>query len=216
MQTKQEIQYALKFQFITNDYSEISHEEQVKKVLEGGCRWIQLRIKEKSDAFYIETAKRIKKLCHDNNAVFIINDKVDIAKAIDADGVHLGKSDLSPLEAREILGSDKIIGGTANTFEDIEELSQQKVDYIGLGPFRFTTTKKVLSPVLGLTGYKEIIDKCIHSGLNTPIVGIGGVKQDDIKPLIGTGLYGVAVSSVLSEAVDINIQTKKFIQEINN
>lgn len=106
-------------------------------------------MKKNSKAEILQTGRLIKEICQYYNALFIVNDQVEIARQLDADGVHLGLEDMNPEEARKILGPDKIIGATCNTMEDIRLRAIQKVDYIGLGPFRYTTTKQKLSPVGG-------------------------------------------------------------------
>ena len=139
-------------QFITHKNERYGYVDGARMALLGGCRWIQLRMKDATDDEARPLAVEIKKLCKEYGAKFIIDDRVSLVKEIGADGVHLGKNDMPVDEARRVLGTDYIIGGTANTFEDIERLARQGADYIGCGPFRFTTTKKNLSPVLGLEG----------------------------------------------------------------
>ena len=131
-----------------------------------------------------------------------------------ADGVHLGKNDMPVDEARRLLGHDKIIGGTANTFEDIERLHRQGTDYIGCGPFRFTTTKKSLSPVLGLEGYKRIVSDMKAHGIDLPIVAIGGILKSDIADIMQTGVTGIAVSGGILNAESPTEEMKQFISLI--
>lgn len=167
--------------------------------LEGGCKWIQLRMKDASDDEVRLVASEVQPLCKQNDAIFLLDDRVELARELHADGVHLGKNDMPVDEARRVLGEEFIIGGTANTFEDIERLAQQGADYIGCGPFRFTTTKKNLSPVLGIEGYRSIMEKMRHAGINIPVVAIGGITASDIDDILATGVKGIAVSgSVLT------------------
>ena len=135
-------------------------------------------------------------------ATLIVDDRVDLAKAIGADGVHLGREDMPVAEARERLGEAFLIGGTANTFEDVERLCRAGVDYIGCGPFRFTTTKERLAPVLGLSGYASLMARMADAGLHTPVVAIGGVTCADVPALMATGVRGVAVSGAILRAAD--------------
>lgn len=128
---------------------------------------------------------------------------MDIALELDSDGVHLGKKDMSPLEARKILGYTKIIGGTCNTFEDIAERYRQQVDYIGLGPFRFTSTKKQLSPILGLEGYRHIMDACRRRASAFPYTPSAGYRKTTIRPILDTGVTGIALSSLLKNSDNI-------------
>ena len=143
-------------QFITHYNERYSYLDSVRIAREGGCRWIQLRMKDSSPEEILPIAEKALAMCREHNATFIIDDHVELAKQIKADGVHLGKLDMPIAEARRILGKDFLIGGTTNTFEDVLAHHKSGADYIGCGPFRFTTTKKNLSPVLGLEGYRHI------------------------------------------------------------
>ncbi|MDR1761477.1 MAG: thiamine phosphate synthase, partial [Bacteroidales bacterium] len=131
--------------FITHQTEKYSYVESTELALRGGCKHIQLRMKDAPLVEIEKTAHTVKKMCDEHNACFYIDDHVEICKNVQATGVHLGKMDMPPAEARKILGKDFIIGGTANTFDDIINLHRASVDYIGLGPFRFTETKKNLS-----------------------------------------------------------------------
>ncbi|MEG1587283.1 MAG: thiamine phosphate synthase [Bacteroidales bacterium] len=188
-------------QFITHTNDRYDTIEGVSQVLKGGCKWIQLRMKDAGKSEILKTAVILKEMCWNYQATLLIDDHVDICLEADLDGVHLGKNDMDPVQAREILGPSKIIGGTANTFEDIEYLIK-KVDYIGLGPFRFTRTKKQLSPILGLDGYSRIFEKCREKGYTLPVVAIGGIRKDDISAIRQTGANGIALSSAILSAVD--------------
>ena len=148
-----------KLQYITQDIPDRTHAELAGEACLHGISWVQFRSKLLKGDDLIKSALDVKNICTYYKSIFIINDYVRLAKEIKADGVHLGKSDITPIEARKILGSGFLIGGTANTFEDILSLHEQGVDYIGLGPFRFTETKKNLSPIFGIDGYKEIVSK---------------------------------------------------------
>ena len=186
-------------QFITHQNDCIGYAEGAKMALEGGCKWIQLRMKDATDDEVRSVAAEIQPLCKQNEAIFLLDDRVELVRELHADGVHLGKNDMPVDEARRVLGEEFIIGGTANTFEDIERLARQGADYIGCGPFRFTTTKKNLAPVLGLEGYRDIIEKMHRAGIDIPVVAIGGITASDIDDILATGVKGIAVSgSVLT------------------
>ncbi|MGN0212207.1 MAG: thiamine phosphate synthase [Muribaculaceae bacterium] len=187
-------------QFITNADNASDIVGQVKDVIAGGCRWVQLRMKNASKEEIMPVAEQLKKICTDSECILIIDDHVDIAKELALDGVHLGKTDMNPAEARAILGANPIIGVTANTFADIEAYSSLDVDYVGLGPFRYTTTKKNLSPILGIDGYKAIMQQCAENGIYLPVVAIGGIGYADIQAVMNTGVHGVAVSGSLINA----------------
>ncbi|MBE6312871.1 MAG: thiamine phosphate synthase [Bacteroidales bacterium] len=203
-------------QFITHRTERYDEFEQTQLVLDGGCRWIQLRMKDATLDEVKSMAARIKKLCEPYEAALIIDDHVEIAKETGADGVHLGKNDMPPLEARELLGGEPFIGGTANTFDDIKQLFLWGVDYIGLGPFRYTTTKKNLSPVIGLDGYRNIFAQCRDNGIATPIVAIGGITADDIPGIMQAGATGIALSGTILQAENISKETEKIINLIKN
>jgi len=188
----------------------------VEEACIGGIDWIQLRVKHTNDDDWKMIAEETKIICKKYNARLIVNDSVKLAKMVNADGVHLGKDDMPPDEARDLLGPDFIIGGTANTFEDIQRLAALKVDYIGLGPFRFTKTKTNLSPLLGLQGYLDIMKECVIENIKVPVIAIGGIKEGDVKELLSTGIYGIAVSSAISDSGDISATARAFIRKMKN
>jgi thiamine-phosphate pyrophosphorylase len=162
-------------QFISHQNEKMSYLDGIHEAITGLCGWVQLRMKDASDDEVRPIAYKVKEWCKIMNVTFIIDDRVELVKEVGADGVHLGKNDMPIAEARKILGDDFIIGGTANTFEDIKAHYEAGADYIGCGPFRFTTTKEKLSPILGLEGYKEIIQKMKAENIDIPIVAIGGI-----------------------------------------
>jgi thiamine-phosphate diphosphorylase len=196
-----------KLQFITNYLSATSHINQVKAVVATGVKWIQYRPKNASKVDILTEGQEIAAYCKQHSVVFIMNDFVDIAFELNADGIHLGKNDTSPKEARAILGNSKIIGGTANTAEDTINLINQGVDYVGLGPYKFTETKKNLSPVLGVKGYEDIIKDLNSKNIVIPIIAIGGIKSEDMIELLNTGVHGIAISSLISDASNIHEKT---------
>ena len=202
-------------QFITNETSQTAIIAQVQAVLAGGCKWIQLRMKNASRDEIIETAKALKPICAEAEAILVIDDHVDIAKDLELDGVHLGKSDMNVKEAREILGEKFIIGATANTLDDVMSFSPVDVDYIGLGPYKFTTTKANLSPIIELDSYANIVKVAANSKREIPIVAIGGIEHSDIERIMSTGVDGVAVSGAIINADDTTAATKQMIDQLN-
>jgi thiamine-phosphate pyrophosphorylase len=199
--------------YITQDITGVSHQELMMQVCKAGADWVQLRIKNKPYGELLEIGLQASRICAEHQAKLIINDSVAVAMAVNADGVHLGKTDMDPREARQILGAQSIIGGTANTFDDIEKLVEAGVDYIGLGPYRFTSTKKNLSPILGLEGYRKILAQCREKEITIPVIAIGGIKQEDVKLLMNEGLYGIAVSSAINLAPVISAAVRYFKNE---
>lgn len=203
-------------QFITHSNERYDHVEGAKLALQGGCRWIQLRMKDAMETDFLRAAKKIRRLCDEYHATFILDDHVEWVGLTCADGVHLGKNDMPVDEARKMLGRNRIIGGTANTFEDVERLSRQGADYIGCGPFRFTTTKKNLSPVLGLEGYRSITAQMKAHDIQLPIVAIGGILHQDIPAIMQTGVTGIAVSGAVLNAENPVEEMRLFISVTGN
>ncbi|MBR5003017.1 MAG: thiamine phosphate synthase [Bacteroidaceae bacterium] len=203
-------------QFITHQTPRYSYVEGAIEALNGGCKWIQLRMKEAAYDEICNAIEQLKPLCKEKGAILILDDYAELAAKLDIDGVHLGKNDMPPQEARNLIGEKYIIGGTANTIDDIKNLVAQGVDYIGLGPFRHTDTKKNLSPILGLDGYKNILSQCNEAGITTPIVAIGGIEPEDIPALMKTGISGIALSGTILRADHPAEATQNIITTLNN
>lgn len=187
-------------QFITHYTERYSYLDSAQIALEGGCRWIQLRMKNCPLSEVEAVGRQVKALCKEHDAIFIIDDYVELAQKLEADGVHLGKNDMPVAEARQVLGEGFLIGGTANTFEDIVRHYQGGADYIGCGPFRFTTTKQNLSPVLGLQGYASLMQQMKEADIHLPVVAIGGITRQDIPDILRTGVHGIALSGAVLHA----------------
>ena len=203
-------------QFISHYSERYSYLDSIQLALDGGCRWIQLRMKDANDDEVRPIAIEAQKLCRQYGATFIIDDRVALVSELGADGVHLGKNDMPISEARRLLGPDFIIGGTANTFEDAKAHYEASADYIGCGPFRFTTTKQKLAPVLGLDGYRHIISKLRAANIKIPVVAIGGITKADIPAILQTGITGIALSGTVLRADDPIEEMKHIINIINH
>lgn len=214
MEKLKRIQCLGRLQFISHYTEEVSYLEGCRMALEGGCRWIQLRVKGAPDEEVFPLAIQVQRLCKEHDAVFLIDDRVALVKEIGADGVHLGKNDMPVSEARQLLGEEYIIGGTANTMDDICALIGQGVDYIGCGPFRFTTTKEKLSPLLGAEGYRKLLEAMEEQQLTTPLVAIGGITLEDLPLLRSVGVKGFAVSGAILHAPDPVAATRQWIDTI--
>lgn len=187
-------------QFITHYNDRYSYVDSARMALEGGCRWVQLRMKGVDAELLEATAIEVKALCRSYGATFIIDDDVMLARRIEADGVHLGKEDMPIAEARKMLGNEYIIGATVNSFDDImAHIRSAHPDYFGCGPFRFTATKQRLAPTLGIEGYLNIMEQMRSEGIAIPLVAIGGITKGDIPDLMASGVSGIALSgSVLN------------------
>lgn len=195
-------------QYITNGNTPDEVAKEVAAVLQGGCRWVQVRMKDADNATVAVALEKVKPLCRAKNAILLVDDRVDLVKATDIDGVHLGQEDMPPDKARNILGPNVIIGSTANSLTDVQALDFTSIDYAGVGPLRYTTTKKRLAPVLGYNGFEEIMQ---WLGNRLPVVGIGGVTFADVLRLRLTGVAGVAVSGAIRNAPDPIAATSSFL-----
>ena len=199
-------------QFISHYTDQYSYLDSIRLALEGGCRWVQLRMKDASIHDFLRIGKEVRRLCDSYQATFILDDHVELVREIGADGVHLGKKDMPVAEARKTLGNDCIIGGTANTFDDVKMHYEASANYIGCGPFRFTTTKQGLAPVLGLEGYRSIIAQMSAEGIDLPMVAIGGITAEDIPALMQTGVSGIALSGAVLRAADPVAEMKRLTE----
>ncbi len=204
----------IKAQYITHYSDKYEPYQLAEMACKGGINCIQLRMKKAKHDEIIEQGLKIREICDKYNAIFILNDKVELVKTVNADGVHVGKDDMSVEKAREILGNDKIIGGTANTFEDILLHYKYGADYIGLGPYRFTKTKENLNAILARDGYMDIIEKCVNANIIIPIYAIGGIRVEDIRELSYTGISGIALSSVINNSENPIEKSKEIIKEL--
>lgn len=200
-----------RFHFLTQDLTQFTHQELAEIACKNGIQWLQLRVKNQNFDTYLQIAKDVKNICKYFNTTLIINDDVALCKAVNADGVHLGKNDMPVVKAREILGNKIIIGATANTLEDCIQHQKNGANYIGLGPYKFTSTKENLSSILGLQSYKQIVNAS-KGVIKIPIIAIGGIKVEDVQPILQTGVYGIAVSS----AINLSTEKEKTIADFLN
>ncbi|WP_256009954.1 thiamine phosphate synthase [Desertivirga xinjiangensis] len=196
--------------FISQKTTTNDHLDGIENALISGCKWIQLRVKNESDSTVLSYAYEAKKVCDKYRAKLIINDYPHIGKEVSAYGIHLGLSDMSIEEAKKIAGNKLIIGGTANTLEDILGRVKSGADYVGLGPFRYTPTKEKLSPVLGFEGYTSIVNNLKILNIKIPLIAIGGITLQDVSQLRGLGVHGVAVSAAITFADDQKTTIEEF------
>ncbi|MCF0195235.1 MAG: thiamine phosphate synthase [Bacteroidaceae bacterium] len=198
-------------QFITHFTDKISYETSAALALQGGCRWIQLRMKDAEESEIVGAARRVRALCDEVGAKLIIDDHVELVVETGADGVHLGKNDMPIRQARQLLGNGYVIGGTANTFEDVKRIYEEGADYVGCGPFRFTTTKKNLASILGTEGYADILLRMKAEDIKIPLIAIGGITCDDIPALKKIGISGIAISGSILRAADPIAEMKRIV-----
>lgn len=209
---REHLESHFQLQFISHHTDHISYLDGIRMALKGGCRWVQLRVKDAKDEDVLPVAREAQRMCREAGAAFVIDDRVEMVRALHADGVHLGKSDMPISEARRILGDGYIIGGTANTLDDVKRHYADGADYVGCGPFRFTTTKKRLSPILGADGYRSIISGMQEAAISIPVVAIGGITPEDIPEIMSTGVKGIAVSGSILRAADPTEMTRRILR----
>lgn len=173
-------------------------EDVIRQAIGGGADCIQLREKEATSRELLEMAVLLRRITRETDIRFIVNDRVDIALAADADGVHLGQDDLPIAVARKLLGPEKIIGISTHSVQEAIAAEQAGADYIGLGPIHPTQTKLDAEPVIGVEGVREV-----RRHVSIPIVAIGGIKQPDVAEIIRAGANGVAVISAIIGANDV-------------
>lgn len=177
--------------------------DEVEKTLQGGATFVQLREKDASFEEFVEQAKEVKAVCKKYGVPFVINDNIEVALAVDADGVHVGQSDMEAGSVREKIGSDKIIGVSTRTVEEALLAKERGADYLGVGAMFNTSTKLDASEV----SFAELKEICGTVGL--PVVAIGGISLNNVEELQGTGIDGVAVVSALFAAKDIKNASKE-------
>lgn len=205
-----------RLQLITNGHCADDHINGARMALAGGCRWVQLRMKEAVASEILSCGRQLSDICHAHGATFLLDDHVELVKAVNADGAHIGKHDMPLSQARAILDKHYIIGVTANTFDDIAAAAKGGADYVGLGPFRFTTTKKNLSSTLGLGGYVSIMQRLHDEGITIPVVAIGGITATDVPAIMSCGVNGIAISGAILHSDDPAGATTEIINQIQN
>lgn len=201
-------------QFITNTEAAATPAEQVKGVIAGGCRWVQIRMKNASDEEISRVVEDVKPLCLETETFLILNDRVELAKKLDVGGVHLGKTDMLPSKARLLLGPAAVIGVTANSINDVKAVRSLDIDYIGMGPYADTRTKKNLAPILGLEGIRNLCTEMEQLEINISHVAVGGIGLADVVPIMEAGSNGIAVSGAIAFADDISKATSEFLSAL--
>ncbi|MBA3648744.1 MAG: thiamine phosphate synthase [Chitinophagales bacterium] len=201
------------FHFLTQDLPHYSHEKQVQTACEAGVKWIQLRIKNRNEEEWLQIAEHARAITAQFDVKLLINDHPYIAKKIGADGVHLGQDDMPWTEARKILGRDSIIGLSTHTMEQLLDLKNAEIDYVGLGPFRLSGTKQNQYSFLQAEGIKTIISGARKAGMMKPVIAIGGIQLTDVESIFGVNANGVAVSSAVSLSGNPGQSIREFINE---
>ena len=190
--------------------SRFSHMEITRLAIAGGADTIQYRQKSGSTREMIEIARNMKRLCSEAGVTFIVNDRLDVAIAAEADGVHLGQEDFPIPMAREILGEGRIIGGSAATLDEARKCLSEGADYVGFGPVYPTSSKDDAGPVSGIDILKQVVEI-----IPVPIIAIGGVGAENIPDVMRTGAHGIAVISAVCCQDDPEKATRSLYQALN-
>ncbi|MHB0969954.1 MAG: thiamine phosphate synthase [Thermoanaerobaculia bacterium] len=205
---------------ITQDLADRSHANQARAALAAGAKWIQVRAKALDRDAYARLVSAIVSEARSFGATVIVNDDPEVARISCADGVHVGRNDPPPQDARRVLGPGAIVGATVNTKDDLERLEEMiagagapLVDYLGVGPFRETNTKRGYASALGLEGMAELATGAARLGI--PVVAIGGITPQDSRDLIAKGVRGVAVASAINLAADRIAVVRRFLDTLN-
>ena len=202
-------------QFITNSDSQINVVDQIKGAIAGGCRWIQVNMEDASDDDIKCVINEVKPICQESESILILNDRVELVKELELDGVHLDKGAMLPTQAREILGAGPIIGVAASSFSDISQIRYFDIDYISVGPYKHPESSTAESPIVSTDDYASIMAQIHEQQIELPIVAFGDIETTDIQGLWATGINGIAVSNAIANANDISAQTAQFISLLN-
>lgn len=192
--------------------SGLSHREQITKLIDGGARFLQIREKTATSRQFFDAVASCLELTRKSEAKLIVNDRVDIALMLGADGVHLGQDDLPPTEARKLLGDDAIIGFSTHTIEQVSRARSLPIDYIAFGPIFATGTKSDHDPVVGLDNLKRVRDEV----KDLPLVAIGGITLEKLDSVLEAGANSAAMISSLLEEVDMIAKSVRKAFEIGN
>lgn len=184
-----------------------SHLEVAQAAIEGGASIIQFRDKEMSTRQLVETARKIKELTDEASIPLIINDRLDVALAVDADGVHVGQDDMPAALARQLIGPHKILGVSASTVEEALQAEREGADYVSASPVFTTPTKPDAPPPTGLEGLRAIVE-----AVNLPVIAIGGINEKNAAEVIEAGAQGIAVISAVISAPDI-VAAARYLRE---
>lgn len=186
-----------------------SHQEVAREAIAGGARIIQFRDEEMSARKLIQVGQRLRELTQEAGVLYIVNDRVDVALAVEADGVHLGQEDMPIKLARRLMGEGKIIGVSATNLAEALEAEAEGADYLGVGPIFATGTKPDAAPPVGLEGLAEVAKR-----VSIPVVAIGGINRDNVKEVMAAGADGIAVISAVVAAEDIRQATSELLAKI--
>lgn len=204
-----------KLHYLTQDLESRSHVVQAQLACQAGGKWVQYRCFNKPDDELLDEAHQIAAICDDWGATLIITDHIHLLDKADIQGVHIEDMQADFIAIRQKIGPDKTLGASANSIEDIQRIaSTNAVDYIGCGPFGLTDTKPNDYDLLGISGYKTIIENLNKLGIQIPVLAVGGVREEDVTALMQTGIYGIAVSAAVNKASDPSVAFKEIYKKL--
>jgi len=208
------MKYIEKFHYITHDIPQLTHVEQAQLACEAGAKWIQYRCLSKADDELLKDINAIAEICDDWGTTLIVTNHIHLNGKADIQGFHIEDKDADFLELRKRVGEDVTLGGSANTVENLIRLAKEGADYAGFGPFAATDTKPNNYPIITLEAYQNAIHELKKSGLNIPILAVGGIKIYDVETLMQTGIYGIAVSGAINFADDFIEAYQNFYEAV--
>ncbi len=207
--------YIEKLHFITHDIPQYTHVEQAQLACEAGAKWIQYRCLSKADDELLADIHLIANICDDWGATLIVTDHIHLKGKADIQGFHIEDMDADFIALRKQIGEEYTLGGSANTADNLFRLAKEGADYAGFGPFKLTTTKPNNSPLLGIKGYVDALEKLAAKSIELPILAVGGVTLQDVAPLLCTGIFGIAASSAINQAADMQKAYVDFYRAVN-
>jgi thiamine-phosphate pyrophosphorylase len=208
--------YISRFHYLTQDLPNRSHVEQTEIACKAGANWIQYRCFSKSETDLLKELHDVSSICDDWGATLILTDHYQLLDKVDAQGVHLENMNIDFNTIRDIITDEKTLGASANSITDIQHIADSGVvDYIGCGPFALTRTKPNDYPLLGIEGYKVLISEMNSRGIDIPTLAVGGIKVEDVRELLATGIYGIAISAAVNYAENPGASLKEFYRRIH-
>ena len=198
-----------RLQYFTQENLLFTYEEQVKLISSCGCDYVHLKIKNSTEKGYLKIAEKCVKIAHENNSKMIVWDYLDVALKIHADGVHFTDPNSIKLKVVKKCSQEFVMGCSVNSLDDIIGL-QHEFDYLFLGPYENRTSENEQSTIIGITGYKTLIDEMVKKQLYIPVIAAGRIRLTDVAFLAPSGIYGLAISTEVLEVHDVLLEIKKF------
>ena len=198
-----------RLQYFTQENLLFTYEEQVKLISSYGCDCVHLKITNSNEESYLKIAQKCVKIAHENNSKLIVWDYPEVAKKLHADGIHFTKLNSSDLKNFNTLKEEFLLGCSVNSLDDVVGLKYE-FDYLFLGPYENRNSKNEKNEIIGITGYKTLIDEMLKKQLYIPVIAAGGIRLTDVAFLAPSGIHGLAISTGILEVHDVSLEIKKF------